>query len=86
MKRFYFDLVGELPARDVVGRECASRKEARRHACFIAHRVGTERPSFAKPGSGISVREESGTEFFLAPIKLTAQGRLHHRQGLIRRP
>jgi hypothetical protein len=68
MKRFYFDLVGDLPARDVLGHECSSRKEARRHACFIAHRVGTERPNFAKQGNGISVRDQNGNEFFVAPI------------------
>jgi hypothetical protein len=78
MKRFYFDLVGDLPARDVLGHECSSRNEARRHACFIAHRVGTERPNFAKQGNGISVRDENGNEFFVAPIKSTVrEGRLH---------
>jgi hypothetical protein len=78
MKRFYFDLVGDLPARDILGHECSSRKEARRHACFIAHRVGTERPNFAKQGNGISVRDENGNEFFVAPIKSTVrEGRLH---------
>jgi hypothetical protein len=78
MERFYFDLVGDLPARDVLGHECSSRKEARRHACFIAHRVGTERPNFAKQGNGISVRDENGNEFFVAPIKSTVrEGRLH---------
>jgi Domain of unknown function (DUF6894) len=75
MKRFYFDLVGDLPARDVLGHECSSRKEARRHACCIAHRVGTERPNFAKQGNGISVRDENGNEFFVAPIKSTAPGK-----------
>ena len=73
MKRFYFDLVGDLPARDVLGHECSSRKEARRHACFIAHR----RPNFAKQGNGISVRDKNGNEFFVAPIKSTFRvGRL----------
>jgi hypothetical protein len=59
MKRFYFDLVGDLPARDVLGHECFSRKEAKKDACLIAERFGSERPSFAKPGNGISVREDS---------------------------
>jgi hypothetical protein len=73
MKRFYFDLVGDLPARDVLGHECFSRKEAKKDACLIAERFGSERPSFAKPGNGISVREDSGTEFFVAPIKSTVR-------------
>jgi hypothetical protein len=69
MKRFFFDLAGELPAHDVVGHQCRSREEAKDHAQFIAHRIGTERPTFAKPGNYISVRDESGTEVFEAPIK-----------------
>ncbi len=90
MKRFFFDLVGEPPARDIMGHECSSKKEARQHACLIAHRVGTERPSFAKGGSRIAVRDESGTQIFEAPITfsvrsspfghgLDARGRLARR-------
>jgi hypothetical protein len=48
MKRFFFDLVGEIRARDFMGHECSSEKEAKSHAAFIAHRIGTQRPSFAK--------------------------------------
>ena len=39
MKRFYFDLVGEVPARDFLGHDCSSRREARNHASLIAHRI-----------------------------------------------
>jgi Domain of unknown function (DUF6894) len=73
MQRFFFDLVGELSAHDFMGHECSSRKEAKRHASFIAHRVGTERPGFAKPGNYISVRDEKGVEIFEAPIKSTSR-------------
>jgi hypothetical protein len=58
MKRFFFDLVGEIRARDFMGHECSSKKEAKSHAAFIAHRIGTERPSFAKVGNFIAVRDE----------------------------
>lgn len=71
MEKFFFDLAGELPARDVLGRQCKSGEEAKDHAQFIAHRMGTERPTFAKPGNYISVRDESGREIFEAPIKPT---------------
>ena len=74
MKRFFFDLAGELPARDMQGHECASRREARKHATFIAHRIGTERPGFAKGGNAIEVRDEDGERFFTAPIKSTLRG------------
>jgi hypothetical protein len=68
MKRFFFDLAGELPARDFLGHECSSKREAKRHASFIAHRIGTEKPSFAKPGNRITVRDETGVAFFEVPI------------------
>jgi hypothetical protein len=71
MKRFFFDLEGELPARDVLGHRCKSRKEAKDHAKFIAQRIGTERPSFGKPGNYISVRDEMGLKIFEAPIQST---------------
>lgn len=74
MKRFFFDLAGELPARDMQGHECASRREAKKHATFIAYRIGTERPAFAKGGNAIEVRDEDGERFFTAPIKSTLRG------------
>jgi uncharacterized protein DUF6894 len=71
MKRFYFDLVGEVPARDFLGHDCSSRREARKHASFIAHRIGTEHPHFVRRGNGVAVREEGGASFYQAPIALT---------------
>jgi hypothetical protein len=73
MRKFFFDLAGELPAHDVLGHECRSCKEAKDHAQFIAHCIGTEGPSFAKPGNYISVRGERGIEIFEAPIKSTSR-------------
>jgi hypothetical protein len=73
MKRFFFDLAGEIPAYDFMGHECSSKKEARQHACFIAHRIGTERPSFAKQGNFIAVRDERGAKIFRAPITSTVR-------------
>jgi hypothetical protein len=73
MKRFFFDLIGELPARDVLGHECSSNKEARQHAHLIARRVGTEHPSFAKGGNRVAVRDERGTKIFEAPITSTVR-------------
>jgi hypothetical protein len=73
MKRFFFDLAGDIPARDFLGHECSSKKEARKHASFIAHRIGTEKPSFAKSRNCISVRDERGTAFFEVPITSTVR-------------
>jgi hypothetical protein len=73
MKRFFFDLAGDLPARDVLGHQCSSKKEAKLHASFIAHRIGTEKPCFAKPGNRISVRDEAGAALFDVPIATTVR-------------
>lgn len=77
MKRYYFDLIGEVPARDFLGHECSSRNEARKHASFIAHRIGNEHPHFVKPENRIVVREEGGAAFYQAPIALTSRSGLH---------
>jgi hypothetical protein len=77
MKRYYFDLIEEVPARDFLGHECSSRNEARKHASFIAHRIGNERPHFVKPENRIAVREEGGAAFYQAPIALTGRLGLH---------
>lgn len=69
MRRFFFDLSCDLPAKDVRGHLCSSRREAQEHAVFIAQRIGSERPEFVKPGNCIEVREERGEVFFTAPIK-----------------
>ncbi|WP_433995356.1 DUF6894 family protein [Bradyrhizobium betae] len=68
MKRFYFDLAGAFTACDKVGHQCASSREAKEHARFIAHRIGTDKSPFAQPGNCIRVRDESGAEIFKAPI------------------
>jgi hypothetical protein len=73
MKRFFFDLVGDIRAHDFMGHECSSKKEAKKHAAFIAHRIGSERPSFAKRGNFIAVRDESGAKIFAAPITSTVR-------------
>jgi hypothetical protein len=48
-----------------------SKKEAKQHPAFVAHRIGTEHHSFAKPGNRISVRNEKGLEIFAVPITST---------------
>jgi hypothetical protein len=69
MKLFFFDLVSEFTAHDYVGHQCATRREAKEHARFIAQRIGAEKPYLAKTGSYIRVRDEKGGEIFEAPIQ-----------------
>jgi hypothetical protein len=69
--KYFFHLMGELPAHDVLGRECANDKEARDHASFIAHRVGTEKPSMVREGNYISATNEDGKEVAQVPLPST---------------
>jgi hypothetical protein len=62
--RYFFHLAGELEAHDVLGQDCANDKEARDHAKFIAHRIGTEKPGLAREGNFIVVKNETGKEVF----------------------
>jgi hypothetical protein len=62
MNKFYFDLVGDFAASDLVGHDCANEEEARAHGRFIAHRIGTEKPQMVRAGNYISVRDEGGYE------------------------
>ena len=63
--------MGELPAHDILGHDCENDAEARDHGSFIAHRVGTEKPSMVKKGNYISVTEEVGTEIAQVPLAST---------------
>jgi hypothetical protein len=69
MKRFFFDLVSEFAAHDYVGHQCATRREAKDHARFIAQRIGAEKPYLAKTGSFIRVRDEKGARYSKRPYK-----------------
>jgi hypothetical protein len=67
MPKYYFQLSGQLPARDLIGHDCANDQEARDHGSFIAHRIGTEKPEMVREGNFISVTNERGKEIFQLP-------------------
>jgi uncharacterized protein DUF6894 len=71
MQNFYFDLVGDFAANDLVGHPYANDGEAKEHGRFIAQRIGTEKPELARPGNYISVLDEGGHEVYRAPISPT---------------
>jgi hypothetical protein len=71
MKRFFFDLTEEIPARDLLGHECSPKKEAKQHACFIAHRIGTEKPSICEAGELHLSEGRTRHRLFEAPITST---------------
>jgi hypothetical protein len=64
-------LAGDVPARDPLGHECANNKEAKDLGSFIAHRIGTEKPSMVGEGNYISVTNGQGDEIFQIPLAST---------------
>lgn len=62
MPRFYFHLVGDTPAHDVLGQDCADDREARAHAKALAHRLAAEMPPLVRDGNSISIVAAGGQE------------------------
>jgi hypothetical protein len=71
MPKYFFRLAGDVPARDLLGHECTNDKEAKNHGNFIAHRIGTEKPSMVREGNYISVTNGQGDEIFQIPLAST---------------
>jgi hypothetical protein len=71
MPRYFFHLAGQLNANDLSGHDCASDAEARDHASFIAHRIGTEKPEMLRDGNFILVRNSAGDEIERVPLAST---------------
>jgi hypothetical protein len=71
MSKYFFHLAGELPARDLIGHECANDREAKDHGSFIAHRIGTEKPGMIREGNFISVTDKGSREIFRIPLAST---------------
>jgi len=71
MPKYFFNLAGDLPAHDLIGHDCADDKEAREHASFIAHRIGTEKPGMIREENFISVVDEHGNEIHQVPLAST---------------
>jgi len=66
MKRFFFDLAGEIRAHDFMGHECSSKKEAKQHAAFIARRIGTE--GQASPNQGTASPSATSLGFSMTAL------------------
>lgn len=71
MPRYFFHLAGEIPAHDVHGHDCVDDDQARDHASFIAHRIGTEKPEMIRDGNFIAVVDGSGEEIAQVPLAST---------------
>ena len=68
MDKYYFDVVGDFAANDLMGVELAGEDEAHKHAVYIAGRLAVEKPELVKPGNYVVVRDEATYEVFRLPI------------------
>jgi uncharacterized protein DUF6894 len=68
MPKYFFHLVGNIDARDLIGHECENDEEARDNGSFIAHRIGTEKPEMVREENFISVSNGDGIEIFQASL------------------
>lgn len=71
MPRYFFHLAGQLKANDLLGHDCIDDREARDHASFIAHRIGTEKPQMVRDGNFIRVTNDAGVEIDRVPLAST---------------
>jgi hypothetical protein len=71
MPKYFFHLVGHLPAHDLLGHDCANDTEARIRGNFIAHKVGTGKPEMGREGNFISVRDARNMEIAQVPLPST---------------
>lgn len=71
MPRYFFHLAGQIPANDLLGHECASDDEAKDHGSFIAHRIGTEKPTMIRKENFIRVVNKEGDEIAKVPLAST---------------
>jgi Domain of unknown function (DUF6894) len=71
MPKYFFHLVGNIPAHDIVGHECMNDEEARDHGSFIAHRIGTEKPEMVREENSICVMNEANQQIAKIPLAST---------------
>jgi len=71
MPRYFFHLAGQIPAHDIFGHACADDSEAKDHGSFIAHRIGTEKPTMVRKENFIQIMNERGDEIAEIPLAST---------------
>jgi hypothetical protein len=69
MPKYFFHLMGDFPARDLLGHECASDKDAESYGKLLARDVGTDKPQMVRDGNYIGVAKDDGTEIFRIPLR-----------------
>lgn len=67
MHALFLSSAGNLPARDLLGHECANDQKAMDHCYSLARRIAIEKPGMVE-GNFISVTNERGNQIFQIPL------------------
>jgi hypothetical protein len=68
MSKYFFHLLGDVPAYDLIGHECTGDKDAENYGKMLSHNVGTDRPEMVKESNYISVVDTNGGKLFKIPL------------------
>jgi hypothetical protein len=68
MPKYFFHLLGDVPAHDLIGHDCAGDTEAKQHGSMLAHKVGTDRPDLITESNYISVVDDRDHELVKIPL------------------
>ena len=69
MRKYFFHLIGDVPAHDLLGHQCANDKDAEAYGKMLARNVGTDRPHMVSDDNYIEISNEEGKELFRIPLR-----------------
>jgi hypothetical protein len=69
MPKYFFHLMGDVPAHDLLGHECTNDKAAEEYGKMLARDVGTDKPQMIRDGNYIAVANKDGNEIAKIPLR-----------------
>jgi hypothetical protein len=69
MPKYFFHLMGDVSARDLLGHDCTNDKVAEEYGKMLARDVGTDKPQMIRDGNYIAVANEDGNEIAKIPLR-----------------
>jgi len=71
MPKHFFHLAIQIPARDLLGHECADDTKAQDRGIFIDHRNRTEKPEMIREGNSIAATDALDMDILRSPLAPT---------------
>jgi hypothetical protein len=69
MPKYFFHLMGDVSAHDLLGHDCTNDKVAEEYGKMLARDVGTDKPQMIRDGNYIAVANEDGNEIAKIPLR-----------------